>query len=133
MEICPAYISANNSLRDPKQGKRRLESKLPALLRGTTSKHQGDICCWNCLHSFANKNKLKSHKKVCKIKCNGIAMPFKKNSILQYNLYMKSDKLTYILYADIESLIKKINGCPNNPEKSSTWDSWAYLCRILIA
>ena len=50
-------------------------------------------------------------------------MPFKKNNILQYNLYMKSDKLTYILYADIESLIKKINGCPNNPEKSSTWDS----------
>ena len=46
---------------------------------------------------------------------------------------MKSDKLTYILYADIESLIKKINGCPNNPEKSSTWDSWAYLCGILIA
>lgn len=60
-------------------------------------------------------------------------MPFKKNSILQYNLYMKSDKLTYILYADIESLIKKINGCQNNPEKSSTWDSWAYLCGILIA
>ena len=28
--------------------------------------------------------------------------------------------MQYIIYADIESLIKKINGCANNPEKSST-------------
>ena len=32
---------------------------------------------------------------------------------------MKSDKMWYIIYADIESLIKKINGCANNPENSS--------------
>ena len=32
---------------------------------------------------------------------------------------MKSDKIPYIIYADIEILIKKINGCPNNPENSS--------------
>ena len=28
--------------------------------------------------------------------------------------------MPYIIYADIESLIRKINGCANNPEKSST-------------
>ena len=33
---------------------------------------------------------------------------------------MKSDKVPYIIYADIESLIKKIDGCANNPENSST-------------
>ena len=33
---------------------------------------------------------------------------------------MKSNKMLYIIYADIESLIKKIDGCENNPEKSST-------------
>ena len=32
---------------------------------------------------------------------------------------MKSDKIPYIVYADIESLIRKIDGCSNNPEKSS--------------
>ena len=32
---------------------------------------------------------------------------------------MKSDKITYIIYADIESLIKKIDECANNPENSS--------------
>ena len=33
---------------------------------------------------------------------------------------MKSDKMPYIIYVDLESLIKKIDGCTNNPEKSST-------------
>ena len=50
---------------------------------------------------------------------------------------MKSDK--YIMYADIESLIKKIYNCKNNPKQSSTtkigkhipcrysvWTIWAF-------
>ena len=28
--------------------------------------------------------------------------------------------MQYIIYADIESLIRKIDGCANNPENSST-------------
>ena len=33
---------------------------------------------------------------------------------------MKSDKMPYIVSADIESLIRKIDQCPNNPENFST-------------
>ena len=46
--------------------------KLSALLRETTSKNNGGFYCLNCLHSFRTKNKLESHKKVCKNKdfCN---------------------------------------------------------------
>ena len=33
---------------------------------------------------------------------------------------MKSDKMLHIIYADIESLIQKIDWCTNNLEKSST-------------
>ena len=33
---------------------------------------------------------------------------------------MKSDKMPYIIYADIESLIKKLDVCANNPENFST-------------
>ena len=53
-------------------------------------------------------DKLKSHEKVCKIKyfCE-IVMPFKKYYILQFNQYIKSDKMPYSIYADLESLIKK--------------------------
>ena len=76
-------MKTNNSLNDSKQRKRMLADlavkKLSALLRGITSKHQGDFYCLNCLHSFATKNKLKSHEKVCKNKefC-GIVLPIPK-------------------------------------------------------
>ena len=47
-------------------------------------------------------------------------MPSKDTKILQFNQYQKSDKATFIIYADLESTIEKIDGCKNNPEKSST-------------
>ena len=33
---------------------------------------------------------------------------------------MKSDKMSYIIYAELKSLLKKIDGFSNNPENSST-------------
>ena len=69
--------------------------------------------CLNCLHSFRAENKLQSHKKVCKNKdFRGIVMPPpEKDNILEFNQYVKLDKMPYIIiYADIESLIKKIDG-----------------------
>ena len=97
------------------------KKKLPTLLKGITLKHHGDFYCLNCLHSFRTENKLKSHEKICKNKdfC-GIAMPSEKNNILEFNQYMKSNKMPYIIYADIKSLIRKIDRCAYNPEKSST-------------
>ena len=82
--------------------------KLSALLHGITSKLKGDFYCLNCLHSFITENKLKYHEKICKNKdfC-GIVMPSEKNKILEFNQYMKSDKMPYIIYAGMESLIKK--------------------------
>ena len=38
------------------------------------------------------------------------------DNILEFNQYMKSDKMLCIIYAEIESLIKKTDGCANNPE-----------------
>ena len=35
--------------------------------------------------------------------------------MLEFNQYMKSDKMPDIIYPDIESLIRKIDGCANNP------------------
>ena len=78
---------------------------LPALLRRITSKNNGDFCCLNC-HSFRTENKLKSHEKLCKNKdLSGIIMPSEENKILEFDQYMKSDKMPYIIYADIDSLI----------------------------
>ena len=33
---------------------------------------------------------------------------------------MKSDKMPYIIYADIESLYRKLDVCASDPENSST-------------
>ena len=62
----------------------------------------------NCLHSVRTENKFKSHEKVCKNKdfC-GIVMPSEKDKILEFNKYMKSDKMPYVIYADIEFLINR--------------------------
>ena len=32
----------------------------------------------------------------------------------------KSDKVAFIIYADLECIIEKIDGCKNNPKNSST-------------
>ena len=47
-------------------------------------------------------------------------MPSEDTKILEFNQYQKSDKTTFIIYADLESLIEKIGVCKNNPKKSST-------------
>ena len=46
-------------------------------------------------------------------------MLFEDTKILEFNQYQKSDKAPFIIYADLECIIKKINGCKNNPENSS--------------
>ena len=50
----------------------------------------------------------------------GIVMPSEKDNILEFNQYMKSHKMACIIYAEIESLVRKIHGCANNPENSAT-------------
>ena len=67
------------------------------------------------------KKKLQSHKKVCENKdfCN-VIMPSEDTKILEFNQYQKSDKGPLILYANLECIIEKTDGCKNNPENSST-------------
>ena len=38
---------------------------LPALLKGVTSKHDGNFYCLNCFYSYITKDKLKKHEAVC--------------------------------------------------------------------
>ena len=70
--IYPAYTSKNNSEQEkvPNEVGRHYIAltKLLLLLRGITSTHNGNCYCLNCLHSFTAKNKLESHKRVCRNK-----------------------------------------------------------------
>ena len=47
-------------------------------------------------------------------------MPSDETKILQFNQYQKSDIAAFIIYADLECITEKTDGCKNNPENSST-------------
>ena len=93
---------------------------LSALFRGIKSNHKGDFYCLNCFQSYTTENKLKKHKKVCENHdyCY-VEMPEKDNKVLKYNYGEKSMKIPFIIYADLESLLEKMNTC-HNSEKSLT-------------
>ena len=63
------------------------------------------------------KTNLNWIKKVCESKdfCN-VIMPFKYTKILQFNQNQKSDKAPFIMYADLECIIKRTDGCKDNPK-----------------
>ena len=46
-------------------------------------------------------------------------MPSEDTKILKHNWYKKSDKTPFIIYADLEYVIEKIDWSKNNPENSS--------------
>ena len=72
-------------------------TKSSALLRGITSKNNGNFYCLYCLHSFRTKPKLKSFKKLCEIKyfCDALK-PFEDTRILEFNQYQKCDEAPVI-------------------------------------
>ena len=112
---------------------------LPALLRGKTSNHNGDFYVETVFIQSEPKNLMK-HERLC----NGhdysyLVMPTKGNKIIKYNHGEKSLKVLFIIYLDLESLLKKTHSCQNNPEKSSTekntkheTSGWAMIVKCSI-
>ena len=47
-------------------------------------------------------------------------MPSDDTKIFEFNQCQKFDKAPFAIYADLECLIEKIDGCKNNSENSST-------------
>ena len=93
---------------------------LIALLEGITSKYKGDSYCLNCFHLYRTKEALEKRMKVCEDKdyCD-IGIP-KKGESLKYHPGVKSMRAPYVIFADIESLLRKMDTCANDSSKSST-------------
>ena len=95
--------------------------RLSGLLRGVTSNNNGDFYCLNCFHCLRTKDKFKEHKKICEnYDYCYVEMPTKDNNIIKYNQGEKSIKLPFVVCADLECLLVKMNTCQNNPDESST-------------
>ena len=74
----------------------------------------------NCLHSYRTKSKLKKHEKICKNHdfCH-LKMCDVENNILQSTPGKKSLKHAFVIYADLECLLLKMNTCNNNNNNKS--------------
>ena len=131
-QIRPAYISKYNIKSDNQVNVLMIANNdknwhyltiksISGFLRRITSNHDGDFYCLNCFHSYTTKKKLEKHQKICKDYdfCH-VKMPEENNKILKYNPGEKSLKAPFVIYADLECLLEKINSCQNNPEKSYT-------------
>ena len=81
---------------------------ISGLLRRRTSIHNGDFYCLNCFHSYTTKEKLRKHERICNDHdfCY-LKMPDEDNKILKYIPGEKSLKVPFIIYADLECLLKK--------------------------
>ena len=131
-EIRQAYISEHNDecnnqvnllmITDGTSNWHYLAIKhISGLLRGMTSNHNGDFYCLNCFHSYKTKSKLKKHEKICKNHnfCH-LKMPDVDHNILVSKPGKKLLKHPFIIYADLECLLLKMNTCNNNPNMSYT-------------
>ena len=95
--------------------------KAISIIKRNNCKTRCDFCCLNYLHYVRTKNKLESLKKTCQNKdFSDVAMSSEVTKILEFNQYWKSDKITSIIYTDLKSLIKKVDGCNNNSTKLRT-------------
>ena len=101
---------------------RPIES-LSRLLRRVTSNHDGDFYCMSCFHSICSDDSLRKHKRLCGNHnyCN-VDMPEKNKNKLKYRYGEKLLKAPFIIYADLECLLKKEQSCQNNPKTSYSLD-----------
>ena len=127
-KICHAYNSKYNltpenqvillMITDGKKWHYVAVTSLSKLLRGITSNHNGDFYCLDCFRAYTTENKLESHKKVCENHdycC--VEMPNEDNKILKYSHREKCMKALFIIYADLESLLEKMETCYNNHQQ----------------
>ena len=79
----------------------------------------GNFYCLNCLHLFLIKNKLESDYKACRnLDFGDVVMPSTNIKVLECNQHQKSDKILFIFYVDLQSLIKRTDRLKKKSKKS---------------
>ena len=87
----------------------------------TKHKERKHFCIY-CLQCFSSERVLNDHKENC-IQLNGvqaIKMPTKNNNILKFENFNKQQPVHFVIYADFESILERVQGCKPNDEKSYT-------------
>ena len=98
-----------------------LVKKLSALLSSQVNNHGHKLYfCLNCLNGYDDLEKLEKHKEYCSeeesIKIN---MP-PPDTYIKFKNFLYSERAPFAIYADFESLLKPLDTCEPNPNKSFT-------------
>ena len=98
-----------------------LVKKLSALLQSQINNHKGiRNICLNCFNGFNTPDSLNKHKEYCyNNECVKISMP-PPGTYLRFKNFLHSEKAPFAIYADFESLIKPMDNCDPDPNKSYT-------------
>ena len=92
-----------------------------ALIASQKNNHKGKRhLCLNCFNSFNTSESLNKHKEYCyENNSVKITMP-PQNTYLRFKNFHHSEKAPFAVYADFESLIKPLDNCDPDPNKSYT-------------
>ena len=98
-----------------------LVKKLSALLSSQVNNHKSKLYfCLNCLNGYDNPEKLEKHKEYCSeeesIKIN---MP-SPDTYIKFKNFLYSERAPFAIYADFESIVKPLETCKPDPNKSYT-------------
>ena len=98
-----------------------LVKNLSALLSSQVNKHDHKLYfCLNCLNGFDDPEKLEKHKEYCSeeesIKIN---MP-SPDTYIKFKNFLHSERAPFAIYADFESIVKPLDTCEPDPNKSYT-------------
>ena len=98
-----------------------LVKNMSALLASQINNHKGTRnICLNCFCGFSTKESLNKHKEYCySNECVKISMP-PAGTYLRFKNFLHSEKAPFAIYADFESLIKNMDNCDPDPNKSYT-------------
>ena len=98
-----------------------LVKNISALLYSQINKHKEKRhFCLNCFNGFNTPESLNKHKEYCyNNECVKINMP-PTGSFLEFKNFVHSEKAPFAIYVDFESLIKPLDVCDPDPNKSYT-------------
>ena len=84
--------------------------------------------CMYCLHYFSSESILVKHTNNC-LTINGkqaINMPKKGENILKFYNFHKQLPIPFVIYADFEAIMKKVQGCKQSEEMEKENDKRSY-------
>ena len=98
-----------------------LINNLSRLLTSQVNNHKSKLYyCLNCLNGFDDPEKLEKHKEYCSENENiKINMP-PPETYLKFKNFLHSERAPFAIYADFESLLKPLETCKPDPNKSYT-------------